>query len=55
MWETFMKTYRWLTLSAAVVITLHEAWLFAGASTSAAQIETPATLESPSVPFGAMP
>jgi hypothetical protein len=55
MWETFMKTYRWLTLSAAVIITLLEAWLFAGASTSAARIETPATVESASAPFGAIP
>ena len=29
-----MKTYRWLTLSAAIVITVLEAWLFTGASAS---------------------
>ena len=31
-----MKTYRWLTLIAAIVITACEAWLFTGASAAAA-------------------
>ena len=31
-----MRTYRWLTLSAAIVITLLEAWVFTGASATAA-------------------
>ena len=31
-----MRTYRWLTLSAAIVITVFEAWLFTGASAVAA-------------------
>ena len=31
-----MKTYRCLTLSAAIVITVLEAWLFAGASAAPA-------------------
>src|SRR5437660_1101684 len=34
MQETVMKIYRWLTLSAAIVITVLEAWLFTGASAS---------------------
>jgi len=34
MQATVMKTYRWLTLSAAIVITVLEAWLFTGASAS---------------------
>ncbi len=32
-----MNTHRWLTLSAAIVITMLEAWLFTGASASASQ------------------
>ena len=37
-----MKTYRWLTLGAALVITALEAWLFTGASAAAAsQIGAP--------------
>jgi hypothetical protein len=39
-----MKTYRWLTLSAAIVITVLEAWLFTGASASAAQTDAPTTV-----------
>jgi hypothetical protein len=35
--EKPMNTYRWLTLSAAIVITMLEAWLFTGASASASQ------------------
>jgi hypothetical protein len=31
-----MRTYRWLTLGAAIVITVLEAWLFTGASAAAA-------------------
>ena len=27
-----MRTYRWLTLSAAIAITMLEGWLFTGAS-----------------------
>ena len=37
-----MKTYRWFTLSAAIVITMLEAWVFTGASASASQIDSPA-------------
>ena len=36
-----MKTSRWLTLSAAIVITVLEAWLFAGASAVASQNAVP--------------
>ena len=39
-----MKTYRWFTLSAAIVITVLEAWLFTGASASASQADSPTTL-----------
>lgn len=39
-----MKTYRWLTLAAAIAITVLEAWVFTGASASASQIDTPATV-----------
>ena len=39
-----MKTYRWLTLSAAIVITMLEAWVFTGASASASQTDTSATV-----------
>ena len=39
-----MKTYRWLTLSAAIIITVLEAWVFTGASASASQIDTPPTV-----------
>jgi hypothetical protein len=31
-----MRTYRWLTLVAAIAITALEAWLFTGASAAAA-------------------
>ena len=31
-----MRTYRWLTLSAAIAITMLETWLFTGASAVAA-------------------
>ena len=37
-----MKTYRWLTLSAAIVITALEAWLFTGASAS--EVDPPTTV-----------
>ncbi len=37
-----MKASRWLTLSAAIVITVLEAWLFTGASAS--QIDAPPTV-----------
>jgi hypothetical protein len=30
-----MRTYRWLTLGAAIVITVLEGWLFTGASAAA--------------------
>ena len=37
-----MRTYRWLTLSAAIAITVVEAWLFSGASAAtASQQEAP--------------
>ena len=37
-----MRTYRWLTLVAAIVITAFEAWLFTGSSAAAAsQINAP--------------
>jgi hypothetical protein len=39
-----MKTYQWFTLSAALVITGLEAWLFTGASASAARIDSPTTV-----------
>jgi hypothetical protein len=39
-----MKTYQWFTLSAALVITGLEAWLFTGASASAPQIDSPTTV-----------
>jgi hypothetical protein len=35
-----MKTYQWLTLSAAIVITLLEGMLFASASSIVSPIET---------------
>src|SRR5215470_9608109 len=41
MQETVMKSYRWLTLSAAIAITVLEACLFTGASAS--QIDSPPT------------
>ena len=31
-----MKTYRWLTLGAALIITAFEAWLFNGANAAVA-------------------
>jgi hypothetical protein len=42
--ETVMKPYRWLTLSAAIVITMLEAWLFTGASANASQIDAPTSV-----------
>ena len=39
-----MKTYQWFTLSAALVITGLEAWLFTGASASEPQIDSPTTV-----------
>ena len=39
-----MKTHRWLTLSAAIVLTVLEVWVFTGASASAPQIDTAATV-----------
>lgn len=39
-----MKTYRWLTLSAAIVITVLEAWVFTSASASTSQIDAPTTV-----------
>jgi hypothetical protein len=40
-----MRTYRWLTLAAAILITALEIWAFTGASasTSAAQPAPPTT------------
>jgi hypothetical protein len=40
-----MRTYRWLTLAAAILITALEIWAFTGASASAnaAQPATPTT------------
>jgi hypothetical protein len=35
--ETHMKTSRWLTLAAAIMITVLEAWIFTGASATAVQ------------------
>lgn len=42
--EMLMKTHRWITLSAAIVITVLEAWLFTGTSANAAQADTPTTV-----------
>lgn len=39
-----MRTYRWLTLGAAIVITALEVWGFTGASATASQIDAPATV-----------
>jgi hypothetical protein len=39
-----MKTYRWFTLSAAILVTVLEVWLFTGASASASQIDAPTTV-----------
>jgi hypothetical protein len=39
-----MKIYRWFTLGAAILITVLEAWIFTGASASAAQIDSPVTV-----------
>lgn len=39
-----MKTYRWLTLVAALLITVLEAWAFAGASANASPVEFPAAI-----------
>jgi hypothetical protein len=37
-----MKTYKWLTLGAALVITALETWLFTGANAAiAAQVDAP--------------
>jgi hypothetical protein len=37
-----MKTYRWITLVAAIAITALEAWLFTGASAAtASEIDAP--------------
>jgi hypothetical protein len=36
-----MKTHRWLTLGAAIVITVLETWLFTAASASASPVDTP--------------
>ena len=37
-----MRTYRWMTLVAAIAITVLEAWLFTGASAaSASPIDAP--------------
>jgi hypothetical protein len=42
MQERLMKTYRWLTLGAALVITALEVWVFTGASAAAAsQVRAP--------------
>jgi hypothetical protein len=42
MQERLMKTYRWLTLGAALVITALEVWVFTGASSAAAsQVDAP--------------
>ena len=38
-----MKSYRWLALGAALVITVLEAGLFTGASTRASQVDSPPT------------
>ena len=38
-----MKSYRWFTLSAAIVITVLEVLLLTGASASASQIDSPPT------------
>jgi mono/diheme cytochrome c family protein len=38
-----MKSYRWLTLSAALGVTVLEAWLFTAASASASQIDSLST------------
>ena len=35
-----MRTYRWLTLTAAILITALEAWVFTGASATAAASTT---------------
>jgi len=39
-----MKTHRWFTLAAAIVITALETWLFNGASASAPQIDVRAAV-----------
>jgi len=39
-----MRTYRWLTLSAAIVITVLEVWLLTGTSATASQIDSPMTV-----------
>jgi hypothetical protein len=42
MQERLMKTYRWLTLGAALVITALEVWVFNGASAAAtSQVDAP--------------
>jgi len=41
-----MKIYRWLTFGAAIVITVLEAWLFTGASATAAQLDTSRAVET---------
>jgi hypothetical protein len=48
MQERFMRTYQWLTLGAAIVITALEAWLFTGTSALASQPDAPAaTMAAP--------
>jgi hypothetical protein len=42
-----MKTYQWLTLSAAIVITVLEGMLFTSASSTVPPIETRTTLAVP--------
>jgi hypothetical protein len=49
-----MRTYRWLTLSAAIVITVFEAWLFTGASAVASH-DTPITMVMVTVASGDKP
>lgn len=51
-----MRTYRWITLIAAIGITVLEAWLFTGASAAAAsQADAPAPLVMVTVASGEMP
>lgn len=53
-----MRTYRWLTLGAAIAITALETWLFVGTSALASQPAVPAAQPNAAGqtagPFGAV-
>jgi hypothetical protein len=51
-----MKTYRWLTLGAALVITALETWLFNGANAAVSvPMDAPTTVVTGTATSGDMP